>query len=100
MQNRVIRLSKGLFREIYSIKEFTCDPHIACQSFKFTAELHLLRKEILIILENLKIIKKSYDNISKSIFIPYPIPKFVKKIPSKILYSFISLRIFKIQNPA
>ena len=47
VQNRVIRLSKYLFRETYSIKEFTCDPHIACQSFKFTAELHLTRKEIL-----------------------------------------------------
>ena len=83
VQNRVIRLSKGLFREIYSIKEFTCDPHIACQSFKLTAELHLTRKEILFILENLKIIKKSYDNISKSLFIPYPIPKFVKKNPQQ-----------------
>ena len=101
VQNRVLRLSKGLFRETYSIKEFTCDPHIACQSFKLTVELHLTRKEILFILDNLKIIKKSYDNISKSLFIIYPIPKFVKKkIPSKILYSFISLRIFKVKNPA
>ena len=78
VQNRVLRLSKGLFRETYSIKEFTCDPNIACQSFKLTVELHLKRKKILFILENLKIIKKSYDNISKSLFIPYPIPKFVK----------------------
>ena len=37
VQNRVIRLSKGLFRETYSIKEFTFDPHIAYQSFKLTA---------------------------------------------------------------
>ena len=29
VQNRVIRLSKGLFRETYSIKEFTFDPQIA-----------------------------------------------------------------------
>ena len=78
VQNRVIRLSKGLFRETYSIKEFTFDSHIAYQSFKLTAELHLTRKEILFILENLKLIKKSYDNISKTLFIPYPTPKFVK----------------------
>ena len=93
VQNRVLRLSKGLFRETYSIKEFTCDPHIACQIFKLTAGFHLTRKENLFILEKLKVIKKSYDNISKSFFIPYLIPKFVKKIPSKVLYSFISLRI-------
>ena len=78
VQNRVIRLSKGLFRETYSIKDFTFNPHIAYQSFKLTAELHLTRKEILFILENLKLIKKSYDNISKTLFTPYPIPKFVK----------------------
>ena len=78
VQNRVIRLSKGLFRETYSIKEFTFDSHIKYQSFKLTAELHLTRKEILFILENLKLIKKSYDNISKTLFIPYPKPKFVK----------------------
>ena len=78
VQNRVIRLSKGLFRETYSIKVFTFDPHIAYQSFELTAELHLTRKEILFILENLKLIKKSYDNISKTFLIPYPIPKCVK----------------------
>ena len=78
VQNRVIRLSKGLFRETYSIKEFTFDSHIAYQNFKLTAELHLTRKEILFILENLKLIKKSYDNISKTLFIPYPKPKIVK----------------------
>ena len=77
-QNRVLRLSKGLFGEIYSVKEFTFDPHIAYQSFKLTAELHLTRKEILFILENLELTKKSYDNLSKSLFIPYQIPKFVK----------------------
>ena len=76
VQNRVLRLSKGLFRETFSM--FTCDQHIACQSFKLTAELHLTRKEILFILENLKLIKKSYHNISKSLFIPYSLPKLVK----------------------
>ena len=78
VQNRVIRQSKGLFREIYSIKEFIFHPHIAYQSYKLTAELHLTRKEILFILENLKLIKKSYNNILKTLFIPYPTPKFVK----------------------
>ena len=37
VQNRVLRLSKGLFREIYSIKEFFFDPHNADQSYKLTA---------------------------------------------------------------
>ena len=71
VQNRVLRLSKSLFRETYSIKKFIFDPHIAYQSYKLTAELHLTRKEILFILENLKLMKKSYDNISKILFIPY-----------------------------
>ena len=39
VQNRVLRLSKGLFRETYSIKEFIFDPHIAYRSYKFTAQL-------------------------------------------------------------
>ena len=78
VQNRIIRLSKGLFRETYSIKEFNFDSHIAYQSFKLTAELQLTRKEILFFLENLKLIKKSYDKISKTLFIPYPKPKIVK----------------------
>ena len=69
VQNRVIRLSKGIFRETYSIKEFTFDSHIAYQSFKLTAELHLTRKEILFILENLKLIKKSYDKIYQKLFL-------------------------------
>ena len=72
VQNRVPRLSKGLFRETYSIKEFTCDPHIAYQSYKLRAEIHLPRKEILFILENLILIKNSYDKISKNLFYPLP----------------------------
>ena len=59
VQNRVLRLSKGLFRETYLIKEFIFDPHFAYQSYKLTAELHLTRKEILFILENLKLEKKA-----------------------------------------
>ena len=78
VQKRVLRLSKGLFRETYSHKELVFDPHITYQSYKFTCELHLTRKEILFILENLKLIKNSYDNISKTLFLPYPTPKFVK----------------------
>ena len=99
VQNRVLRLSKGLFRETYSIKEFTFDSHIAYQSYKLTAELHLTRKEILFILENLKLIKKSYDNISKTLFIPYPTPKFVK-IPQQSSLFLHFLRTFKVQNLA
>ena len=91
VQNRVIRLSKGLFREIYSIKDFTFDPQIAYQSFKLTAELHLTRKEILFILENLKLIRKFNNNISKTLFISYPIPNFVKT-PQQ---SFLFLHFFK-----
>ena len=63
VQNIVLRLSKGLFREICLIKEFTFDPQIAYQSFKLTAELHLTIKKILFIVENFKLIKKSYNNI-------------------------------------
>ena len=98
VQNRVIRLSKGLFRETYSIKEFTFDSHIAYQSFKLTAELYLTRKEILFILENLKLIKKSYDNISKTLFIPYPNPKIVKtpQQSSLFLHFFKDFYKFKI----
>ena len=59
VQNRVIRLSKGLFRETYSIKEFNFDPHIAYQSFKLTAELHLTREEFLFILENIEFNQKN-----------------------------------------
>ena len=64
--------------ETYSIKKFIFDPHIAYQSYKLTGELPLTRKEVLFILENLKLKKKSYDHISKTLFIPYPTPKFVK----------------------
>ena len=49
VQSRVLGLSKGLLRDTYSIKEFIFDPHIAYQSYKFTAELHLTRKEILFV---------------------------------------------------
>ena len=46
VQDRVIRLSKGLFRENYLIKEFFFELSFEHQSFKLTAELHLTRKEI------------------------------------------------------
>ena len=86
VQNRVLRLSKGLFGEFYSIKEFLFDPHITYQSYELTAELHLTRKEILFILQNLKLIKKSYDKFSKSLFIRCPTPKFVKTPEQKSLF--------------
>ena len=63
---------------MFTIKSFIFDPHIAYQSYKITAELQLTRNEILFILENLKLIKNSYNKISKTLFIPYPTPKFVK----------------------
>ena len=91
VQNRVLRLSKGLFGETYSIKEFTFDPHITYQSYKLTAEIHLTRREVLFILQKLKSIKKSYDKISKTLFIRYPTPKFVKTPEQKSLF----LRFFK-----
>ena len=92
VQNRDLRLSKGLFRETYSIKEFIFDPHIAYQSYKLTAELHLTRKETLFILENLKIIKKSNDNISKTLFLfPTQLPN-LSKLPIKVL---LFLHFFK-----
>ena len=84
-------LNVCLFRETYSIKEFTFDLHIAYQSFKLTAELHLTMKEILLILENLKLTKKSYDNISKTLFTP----KFVKNPEQSSLFLH-SVRIFKV----
>ena len=68
---RVLRLSKDLFRNTRSTK----DLNIVYQSYKLTAELHLTLKDILFILELLNLIKKSYDNTSKTLFIPYPIPK-------------------------
>ena len=84
VQNRVFRLSKDLFRETYSIKEFIFDPHIAYQSYKLTGELHLTRKEFLFILENLKLIKKSYDNISKTFFYSLPNSQICQNSPAKI----------------
>ena len=98
VQNRILRLSKGLFRETYSITEFIFDPHIAHRSYKLTSELHLTRKEILFILEKMKLIKKSYDNISKTLFIPYPTPKFVKtpQQSSLFLHFFLSFSKLKI----
>ena len=83
VQYRVIRLCKGLFRETYSIKEFTFEPSIEYQSFNLMAELHLTRKEILFILEILKIIKKSYDNMSKTLFCPLPNIQICENFPAK-----------------
>ena len=77
-QKKTLQLSKGLFRETYSFKEFTFESSVEYQSFYFTAELHLTRKETFFVLKNLKLKKKSYDNISKTLFISYPIHKFVK----------------------
>ena len=99
VQNRVLRLSKGLFRETYSIKEFTFDSHIAYQSYKLTAELHLTRKEILFILENLKLIKNRTIIFQRLFLFHIQLPNLLK-LPSKVLYSSIFLKIFKVQNLA
>ena len=82
VQNRVLRLSKGLFRETYSIKELIFDPHIAYQSFNLTAELHLTRKEILFILENLKL-KKSRTIIFQTLFYSLPNSQICQNSPAK-----------------
>ena len=38
------------------------------------------------ILENLKLMKKWYDKISKTLFIPYPIPNFVQTPQQSFLF--------------
>ena len=93
VQNKFLRLSKGLFRENYSSKYFTFEPSIEYQSFKLTAELNLSRKKFLFILEILKVIKKLCDNISKSLFIPY-LPKF----ESTSLQTYLFLRFNDFQS--
>ena len=49
VQNKVLRLSKSFFRETLSIKEITFEPSFEYQSYKFTAQLHLTRKELFLI---------------------------------------------------
>ena len=74
-------LDVDLFRKTYSNKKFSFELRIEYHSFKLTAELHLTRKEMLFILEKLKLIKKSYDNLSKTLFILFPN---LSKLPSKV----------------
>ena len=94
VQNRVLRLSRKLFRETYSIKEKTFEPSFEYQSVKLTAELHLTRKEFVFNLEKLKLKKKLlYHNISKTLFISNPIPKFVKT-PQQIFFYFQFIKDF------
>ena len=65
MQKRVIRLNKDLFKLIFSINELVFEPSIEYQNFERTAVLHLIRKKFLFVfIENLKVIKKLFDNIS------------------------------------
>ena len=99
VRKRVLRLSKSLFREAYSIKVFTFDPTYCVSKLQFYGWITPHKERIFVYSENLKLIKKSYEIISKSVFIPYPIPKFVKT-HQQSPYSFISLRIFKVQIPA
>ena len=99
VQIRVLRLSKGLFRETYSNKKFTFVSHFAYQGFKLTAELQLTRKEILFILESLKLIKTCVIIYQKLFFITYPIPKVVKTLQQNSLFLHF-FKIFKAQKPA
>ena len=102
VQSRVLRLSKGLFRETYSIKEFSFDPHIAYQSYNLTPQFHLTQKKISFFWENLKWIKKSYDTISKfqRLFLfPNQLPILSKNSPAKFfippfLWKFSKFKIF------
>ena len=75
VQTRIFRLSEGLFGEAYSIIEITFEPSIEFQSFTHSTELHLSCREILFILQNLKLIEKSSNNVSNTFLILYPIPK-------------------------
>ena len=79
---------KVSFRETYSIKEFTFDAHIAYQSYKLNAKLNLTKKETQFILEILKLIKQSFDNIPNTLFIPYPTPNFVKTPQESSLFLY------------
>ena len=100
VQNRVFRLSKGLFRETYSIKEFTFDPHIMYQSYKSTAELHLTRNFFFFHFRKFEFNKKSLTIVLQSFFLfPTQLPK-LSKLHSNFLYSSIPLKIFEVQNLA
>ena len=70
VKNRVFRLSKVLFKETYSIKDITLDPHITYQKCKLTAGLHLTRKKIFFFLENLKLSKSHAIKNKKNSFYP------------------------------
>ena len=82
VQNRVLRLSKGMFRETYSIKDFTFDPHIGYQRFELTAELYLTGKKILFILESLQL-KKIVRYYIRDSFYPLPNTQICKEFPAK-----------------
>ena len=66
VRNRVLRLSKGLFREAYSIKVFTFDPTYCVSKLQFYGWITPHKERIFVYSENLKLIKKSYDIIRKS----------------------------------
>ena len=86
VNNRVIRLSKCLFRQKILRKDPNFEPIMEYQSFKLTAQLNVTRKEILFTLENLKLINKSCNSISKTLFIPNPVLKFCQNSPSKVIF--------------
>ena len=78
VQNRIHRLSKGLFRDFYSIKEFAFDPSIGYQSLKLTAELHLTGKKTSLF-GKFEVKKKSYGKISHIFYsLPNSLTKYDK----------------------
>ena len=87
LSKKVLRLSKDLFRKSYTIKKLTFDSYFAYQSHKLSAEFQLSRKETFFILENLKLIKKSYDNILKTL-------QFSSEKPQKISLFFPFVKDF------
>ena len=75
---------------LLSIKEFKFELRKEYQSFKLMAGLHLTRKKFFFVLENFKLIKKFFDSISKTLFIPYLIPKFVSTPQQNSLFLYFA----------
>ena len=78
------------FRELYSIKEFIYKPSIEYQSLKLTAELRITRKE------SRKFFFGKFE-INKKLFLFLARFPFLKKLPRKVLYTVIFLKIFEAQ---
>ena len=97
IQNSIIWLKKGLFRETYSIKDFSFEPSIEYQSFKLTADLHMTRNKILFILKRSNFIKHLFDIISEALFIRFRLP-ILLNFPSRVLCSSTFKKGFQISK--